>query len=324
MDQIATQQLITDITSVLGGTLVGYTPLGPGIASNVFRARIDGAAIDTCVVKLSKPWAEEPFEAEDAHQRTYGSRWSNFEPAYVLLQQHGLPVPQLLDKGTTQNGEYNYMLMEYLRGPDVRDYLSTGGDADMGSLHFATGQCMAKLHKITRPHHGWVEAPAHSQNWRSTFFAALNGVLQTTHEGKYLPAAVMAQLQSKVVGFERSWTEPHHFVLAHGDGFQAVAQQRHNGWGIAGLVDIEDHHFADPRFVLAGHELVMELHKRTLPQDFWDGYGAADPSVTVLKEYFKLFYLADWLNTLSGLRRKDEAERVQMLMEAKLSGVLAA
>jgi hypothetical protein len=44
-----------------------------------------------------------------------------------------------------------------------------------------------------------------------------------------------------------------------------------------GTLRIEDHHFVDPRFVLAGYELDLHYEGREVPVAFWEGYGRFKP-----------------------------------------------
>lgn len=319
--EVSTESLLASIVASLGGTMLGYSTLGDGIGGSVFKIRVQGAAIATCVVKLIKRYELPTFADEPANDRVYGARHDNFMPAYTLMQQHNIPLPALLDYGTTDDGTYDYLLLEYLAGVSAREYLGTdGGD----NLHTAVGKCLRQLHNITRAHQGWVNAPPLKQSWRSAFISAFHSQLAEVSAKQLLPVATMAQLQTRIAAAERTFQDPSHFVLSHTDGFQGIAQEQREGWAVTGVVDIEDHQFTDARFVLAGHELAMEKENTALPHAFWDAYGKPPAGYEELRDYFKFFYLAVWLCVLgnpanSSIRAREAAfDHIRALLMAKL------
>ncbi len=94
------------------------------------------------------------------------------------------------------------------------------------------------------------------------------------------------------------WSDPVEFVLSHVDGFQGMAKYNDNVWMFTGFIDIEDYHFTDQRFALAGYELAVEFEGQVVPPTFWSGYQryrAIDPTYPRLKSLFQLYYLFAWL-----------------------------
>jgi hypothetical protein len=68
-------------------------------------------------------------------------------------------------------------------------------------------------------------------------------------------------------------------------------------------VDIEDHQFTDPRFVLAGLELGHALEGRVIPDEFWQSYrklARVGPDFTAHGTIFQAYLLLTWIRVLQG------------------------
>jgi hypothetical protein len=175
------------------------------------------------------------------------------------------------------------------------------GDADDYSAAWfsALGEALRALHAIRRPFQGWVAMDRpYREPWSAAFPASFRSVLAlaTPVIGEALARAALARAADKLAAF----ADPPTFVFSHTDGFQGLFRRAGDAWTLAGVVDIEDHQFTDPRFVLAGLELQHACAGRPLPAAFWDAYGPAEPDYERHKPLFQLYYLSVWARVLQG------------------------
>ena len=265
-------------------------PLSGGQVGQVLRADTDGASF---VVKLVAALPEPSFAEEPRDRRVYGSRWSNFAPAYELLRHNGIAVPKLHGTGTADG--VHYAVMDFLDG-DADDYSPAWFAALGGSL--------GRLHRITRGYQGWVAMDElYRESWPQAFAASLR---ERFEETKPLLDRTLAAAIDRLIAIHGAISEPASFAFSHTDGFQGVFRRDAGGWNLLGVVDIEDHAFTDPRFVLAGVELSHAFAEREVPTSFWQAYEreASPPAdLAALKDVFQLYYLLVWTRVL-----KDQPE----------------
>ena len=310
------EEILCDVvSSTLHGELTRFEPLAGGYVGKVYRVTVErGIAEQDVVVKLTQSQWEVPLDAEDVNDRVYGSRSSNFEPAYQLLKKHRIPVPKFFGSGVLEHDRVHYLVLEFLEGVDVRSSLAHG-QGNFTGLHEAVGTMLGKMHRITRPYHGWLAMKKSSAlDWESAFFTSLRSRLETASKHSKEIKARYRSIASFIEDNRKHWTQPKRFVFSHTDGFQGMAKRADKRWAITGIIDIEDHQFTDQRFVLAGHELSLEYEGRTLPKVFWDAYQkqtSVDPSFHKLKNVFKLYYLLTWIDSwVNGDGKGRTRERV--------------
>jgi fructosamine-3-kinase len=265
-------------------------PLVGGQVGHVFRVDTDGGAF---VVKFVGARREGAYAEEPRDDRVYGSRWSNLQPAYELLRKSGVAAPRLHASGTLADEGLHFAILDFV-----------DGDADDFSAAWFSGlgAALGALHAITRPFQGWVAMDGpYPEPWVAAFPASFRSVLAQAAPivGERLARVVEARAQDDLAAF----TEPGRFVFSHTDGFQGLFRQTGGGWALAGVIDIEDHQFTDPRFVLAGLELQHAWAGRTIPAEFWAAYGPAEPGWDRNKTLFQLYYLLVWARVL-----RDQAE----------------
>ena len=255
-----------------------------GEVGRVFRVDAGGASY---VVKFVERQPEPPFEDEPIDDRVYGSRWSNLVPAYDLLRANGVAVPTLHASGTLADAGVHYAILDWL-----------DGDLDDGSPAWSAcmGGALARLHNITRAHHGWVGMDAaHAVHWPSAFATSFRGWL--AREGDHLSPALRAAVARRCEPLLEALGEPEQFVFSHTDGFQGVLKKTGGDWTLLGVIDIEDHQFTDQRFVLAGFELSRLFYGQPIDPAFWDAYAALKPvapSYAASKPLFQAYYLLVW------------------------------
>jgi hypothetical protein len=100
--------------------------------------------------------------------------------------------------------------------------------------------------------------------------------------------------------YAAAWVDPVHFVLSHGDGLQGMLVRGGNGWGLAGVIDIEDHLFTDQRFALSVYE--MGLGDAPVSDIFWVAYrqqASLDETYWQFRPLFQLYALLDWLGNVA-------------------------
>lgn len=250
--------------------------------SDIFRVKTDAHDL---VVKF--PAVNESTNAPE--DRIYGSDAKNFLPAYNLLKEHGLPVPHMYQHGVVDGKEY--VVIDFIEGVSVREHLAYNNIASLEPLHAQVGSLFGKMHTITRSYFGNIEAKSNDR-FGDVFAQAFDVEL-----GK-LKGLVDEALSTRIVAFVTEHLphldESKQFVLSHLDGFQGIAQ----GSNIT-IIDIEDHQFTDQRFVLAGHELSLEIEGKQTPESFWNEYKA---ETSIPKNYFntkslfQLYYLIVWMH----------------------------
>lgn len=270
------------------------SPLGMSIGGFVMKVETGKGVFVVKMVANEKP---ADLTEEDVGERVYGGRWIEFEPALHAMQAANLPLPDIHATGYTDDGSKYFILMDYVEGESVREFMTEADDDK--NLHLAIGSTFGNLHNITRDYQGWVSMDSpYETSWGEAFFSALQSQIDQIEENSYLPADTIAKLRSFVESRKDTWIEPSEFVLSHLDGFQGIAAKQSDDWSVDSIVDIEDHQFTDQRFVLCGHELAMETEGKKLPDSFWEGYRyrkEVDPTFEQHKSLFKLYYLSVWL-----------------------------
>lgn len=268
----------------LGLEARSVTPLVGGQVGHVSRVDTDQGAY---VVKFvgARDEASEPRD-----DRVYGARWSNLKPAYELLKRGGIATPTLHASGTLADEGLHFAILDFV-----------AGDADDHSDGWfsALGERLAALHRVTRSFQGWVAMDRpYREPWSVAFPASFRSVLAqaTPIIGDDLARAVERRAADDLAAF----TEPPRFVFSHTDGFQGLFRKGGDGWTLAGVIDIEDHQFTDPRFVLAGLELQHAWAGRALPAAFWTAYGPTAPDHERFRALFQLYYLSVWTRVLQG------------------------
>ncbi len=116
------------------------------------------------------------------------------------------------------------------------------------------------------------------------------------------------------------WQAPEAYVFSHPDGIQGVALPGDGGdWSFQGIVDVEDHHFTDPRFALAGYDLAHgspETFRRAyVSETTWpEGFAQCRP-------VFHVYFLATWVTVLE---RVDGAAGLCSAIEDRLAALAEA
>jgi len=252
------------------------------------------------VFKLSELTKEPSFEEMSNNDRIYGARLSNLLPAYNLLRSNNIPVAEILDSGTTElnNIKQQYTILEYLPGISVREYMAEPNDTNIDDLHKVTGEIFGKIHDIRRAHQGWIDMnEAQSIDWEQSFFDWLRSYLENIKKNSIFDSEKISKTEQYINNKRQAWSNPSEFVLSHMDGFQGMAIQEGTDWRITGVIDIEDHQFVDQRLALAGHEVVLEIEGKKIPEIFWKEYtknNKLDESYHDLKNLFMLSYLLAW------------------------------
>jgi hypothetical protein len=287
---------------VSGGVAMVAERIAGGAVGAVFRVTLQGGwgerGRDDCVVKITRPHRDPEFAEELAETRVYGARASNLMPAHRLLRVIGAPLPAWLIRD--QDRGWRRVVMQALPGSDLRETLGLGDAPDLEGLHARTGDLMGRLHTVTRPHQGWVDAPKVGAGWQSEFLEVFTVHRQRLRALDLVPPEQLDNLEEQVAAWAAIFHDPRAFVLSHTDGLQAMAV--YDGrWTISGLVDIEDYQFTDPRMALAGHELAVEFYGQSVPEAFWDAYRAHVPvaeGFEALRPMFRAFYLTIWARVL--------------------------
>jgi tRNA A-37 threonylcarbamoyl transferase component Bud32 len=305
----------------LGVSPISINPIGMSIGGSVLKVETEKGAF---VVKLIANETPEAVQDEDVSDRVYGGRWTEFEPALTAMKNASLPLPTIHATGYTNDDSQYFILMDYVAGESVREYMSEVDTDD--TLHHVIGETFGKLHGITRDYQGWVSMEtSYDTPWGEAYFLAFHNQLDEIERHSYLPTHTVTNLRTFVATQKESWVEPTTFVLSHLDGFQGIASKQDAEWSVGGIIDIEDHQFTDQRFVLCGHELAMETEGKILPDSFWSGYRSTkeiDPTFNQHKSLFKLYYLSVWLcvfrdESIGNIPDRDEkAEKtIQMIQD---------
>jgi fructosamine-3-kinase len=273
------KQLLLEKT---GAEPLAVSVLTGGQVGRVYRA---DTAEGRYVVKFVGAAEEGAFSDEARDDRVYGSRWSNLLPAYRLLRESGIATPRLHAFGTLENGHY-----------EILDYLEGDPDDFSAEWFAALGTSLGSIHRITRPYQGWVGmGEPHAESWVEAFAGSLESRLSGAEPFLEKP---LHEAAARLIGAAAKISEPEAFVLSHADGFQGVLTTAGGRWTLLGVVDIEDHLFCDPRFVLAGLELPHALEARTVPDEFWENYKVLahlDPDAAGDKTIFQAYYLLTWI-----------------------------
>lgn len=285
----------------LKSRMVSLNELTGGYYGRVYVADMekDDNSVRKIVIKIVDANDDYSYEIEPNDNRVYGGRWSNLKPAYDVLIAHGFSVPKIYSIGNHQETNCSYSIMEFIEGESVREFLAYNNHPQMEQLHSLVGETMGMMHKITRDYQGWVAMDKkYAKDWEQSFFQSFESHLANAAEKNPFVNEQRNALTEFAAKKRAEWTNPENFVFSHTDGFQAIAKYENDKWKIAGIIDIEDHQFTDPRFVLTGHELSLEFEGRSIPATFWEGYNkhaSVDKNYQNLKELFKLYYLLSWL-----------------------------
>ena len=325
MEELTPEQSASKIiTQELGVKANSIESLGMSIGGAVMKIETEKGIF---VVKLIANKPPAPIIEEDVSDRVYGGRWTEFQPAYDAMKKANLPLPIVHATGYTEDNSQYFILMDYVVGESVREYMSEVLTDER--LHYATGQTFGKLHTITREYQGWVsmESP-YVTPWGEAFFSALHNQINEIADKDHLPNEMIIKLRTFSDNQKAHWVEPENFVLSHLDGFQGIASKHGENWSVDSIIDIEDHQFTDQRFVLCGHELAMEAEGSKLPESFWTGYQSSrdiDPTFEQSRSLFKLYYLSVWLcvfrdESIGNIPNRDEkAENTIRMIKSLLS-----
>jgi len=298
------------ISREINGPITAVHDLSFGYYGHVYRVGLAGAS--DVVVKIIEAESEEDFDRESSDDRVYGGRWSNLRPAYSLLRSGSVPVPQLYAVGQLEDVQYS--IMGFVEGESVREFLAHGNHERLAELYGVAGEWTGKLHRITREFQGWVDMKhPYKKDWQSAFFESFTSRLDGARRINQFVQAHIEEINRFKEGMNSKWDNPRQFVLSHTDGFQGMAKYESGQWQLTGIIDIEDHQFTDPRFVLAGQELSLEYENRSMPPLFWDEYrkhSELDPNYHLVKNLFKSYYLLSWLPVVQKEQRGSESEQM--------------
>ena len=264
---------------------------------------------------------EPSFEQEEMDNRVYGARWSNLKPSYDLLKQHSLPVPEL--ETIKSDGKYNYSVTEFLKGDSLKDLMLKDSTQDIAQLHSMIGDQLGKMHAVTRDYFGWVDMrKPYDKNWKDSFFESCQSHLQQASANHKFIKDREAKIQIFLEQRKNEWTDPKQFVFSHTDGVQGIATMENNQWQLNGFIDLEDNMFTDQRFVLAGHEMILEWSGKSILSEFWEQYQnhiAIDETFQQTKSLFKLYYLISWTWAFGeGWRGSEEEKQKAMNILQKM------
>lgn len=313
---MVTQEIIATIVEKdLNATLVESVTIAKGYVGDVYAVTVarDEQHLQFCL-KFTETEDEPDYDDLPVDDRIYAARPSNFQAVYELLQEANLPIPTCLSTGTIVQSETQlaYQVMSLLDGVDVRNTLAFGNPPAAEQLHKLTGTLFGKLHTYTRAYDGWVaQFKPYSLSWDDAYFQSLRSQLTIACQHSSVIQGIRAEIDTFIDNHATTWTTPNEFVFSHIDGLQALAIYADDQWQITGLVDIEDHCFADQRFVLAGHDLILRVGGRELPSAFWQAYQAVKPvpdDYARIRPLFQLYYLLAWLPGFYRAAQTDPTE----------------
>jgi len=297
--------LETLVARELGGAIYAIQDLTSGYSGFVYAVTTADARQSPLVIKLTPPERDRPVAEETLDERVSAVRASHFSHAYHLLQQTGLPLPTVFAAG--QPGEdlpYFYQLMSFLPGISVATFLESHKHDAPPDLHYLVGHTLGHLHRTTRPYDGWIDqSRPYDLPWTDAFFTSCDSKLATAQQVSGALVEHDTVIRRFLLRQRQAWHPPQRYVLSEFTGFQGMAAFVNNQWHLTGLIDIEDHRFVDPRYVLAGHELALTLGGGVLPDTFWIGYTeqtTLDPSYANVKAVIQLYYLLSWLPVIAS------------------------
>lgn len=300
------QSILQELVARHGfGAVAESENITTGYAGHVYKVTVASEArppaepLKTLCIKLTANEDEVEFDDLSPGERIYGTRPSNFQTAYRIMQNADIPLPKVYSTGVTADSAFHFQVMELLPGVSVREFLAWNEHPQMDALHEVVGCALGQLHQITRTYDGWAsQAQPYDTSWTEAFFAALAHVLDQACSLNEVILENRSTVRETIAQHHKMWNAPNEYVFSHVDGFQGMAHFDGNIWGLTGVVDIEDHSFTDQRFVLAGHELAFHFELRQTPESFWRGYDQFVPvpdSYLSTRNLFQLFYLLDWL-----------------------------
>ncbi len=311
--EVSIQQIIE---RELAGKVIEQQELTGGYYGHVYKVQLENQeGSREVIIKFVHSEAELEYNEETIDNRVYGSRWSNLKPSHELLSVNKLPVPQLLGDGSTENGDESYVIMEYISGKATKDLLLLEDTPAIEELHELVGDTLGKMHAITRDFQGWVNMhEAYEKKWKDAFFESIvNHVERASKHNKFV-AINRDKIAVFIEKMKQDWIDPQTFVFSHTDGFQGMAEYYDDEWKLNGIIDVEDNEFTDQRFVLAGHELIMEYSKKEVLPEFWEAYQAhnkVEESFDKSKNLFKLYYVLCWTSVASEGWRGTPEEQVK-------------
>mgnify|MGYP001587282076 CR=1 FL=1 len=320
--ELTHQQVLENISqSELGGKIIHTEELTGGFYGHVYKVTVETKnGQKDFVVKFVENKQEPSFEQEEIDNRVYGARWSNLKPSYDLLKQHNLPVAEL--KSIKSEGKYNYSVTEFLEGDSLKDLMLKDDTQELAKLHSMVGDQLGKMHAITRDYFGWVDMQKpYDKNWKDSFFESCQSHLQNACANHDFIKQREQQIQTFLEQRKNDWTDPKQFVFSHTDGVQGIAMMENNQWQLNGFIDVEDNMFTDQRFVLAGHEMVLEWSNKVILPEFWEQYQnhiAVDETFQKTKSLFKLYYLISWTWAFGEGWRGSEQDKQKAMSKLEL------
>jgi fructosamine-3-kinase len=306
------------IDASIKGNITSFEIIGEGFGGNVYLVRVEGGSQDACIIKTVDSSRETAYSVENDDDRVYGSRSSNFQPAYDLLSRNNIAVPQIFSSGTMPDDKgSSFVVMECLEGLSVRESLSHEGE-NREELQALVGNVLGKIHSITRDYQGWVEMPkSESRNWEEIFTHSLVNRLNCLSDQNILTTDIIEEIHSFIDQRQKEWAHPKEFVLSHLDGLQGLLKLNASHWDFQGVIDIEDHAFTDQRFALAGYELALNMDGIEISPIFWEKYQAQkaiDPTYEKFKSFFQLYYLLVWRDVFEKYSG-DAEKRIKAIRE---------
>src|SRR5262245_57815576 len=244
-----------------GSGIVAVQDLTSGYSGFVYAVTLARDPKTPIVIKLTPQDRDRSITDETLDERVSAVRAGHFTAAYQLLQQSGLPLPTVFVIGQPRKDlPYFYQAMSYLPGISVAPFLEAHKHDAPPALHYLVGQALGQLHRTTRLYDGWVDQlqPC-AMSWTDAFFASWDSKLRAAQHLSVALTDYDQVIRRFLERQKQTWQPPAHFVLSEFTGFQGMVRPIGDQWQLTGLIDIEDHRFVDPRYVLAGHELALTL-----------------------------------------------------------------
>lgn len=325
------ERLVKLLVERLGFSLVNIVDITSGHSGFVYK--VETSIRQILVVKLTPPQEEMPLGEELVDYRVHATRLTNFPSSYKMFKEKNLTTFDLFDYGVPSTKiPFYYQVMSFLKGYSIREFLTHGNLSKKYNLEEISGQALANLHQVTRSFDGWVDQDiSYKLPWSKAFLMSLESrlaktvLLNNNFINKNIPL-INKFITSKL----KSWSDPKEFVFSQLDGLQAMARLNGNTWEFSGYIDIEDHKFADQRFVLAGFEYALELEERSLTDSFWSAYKAikaVDLSYLKLKGFFQLYFCLSYFPLLfenNYLVSSDQQNQMIKRFEKLISRIISS
>ncbi len=303
-----------------GSNIVAVQDLTSGYSGFVYAVALARDPETPIVMKLTPQERDRSIADETLDERVSAVRAGHFDAAYHLLQNSNLPLPTVFVSGQPRiDVPFFYQLMSYLPGISVAPFLEAHKHDAPSALHYLVGQTLGQLHRITRHYDGWIDQPQpYAISWTDAFFASWESKLQAAQQLSVALTDYDRVIRRFLERQQQIWQPPAHFVLSEFTGFQGMARPVSDQWQLTGLIDLEDHRFVDPRYVLGGHELALTLGGGSLPKVFWTGYTEQtilDPSYTAVKDIIQLYYLLSWFPVIFSPNWQGEPSQQQGVIQ---------